>query len=84
MRTLIIIWDAIKVLATIQFNNQAFLGGTEVDDVIADGVLAPEMNTVELVRTEVRPEPGFCFDRSVAESVGALVCRVSWVMEGHV
>ena len=44
--TLSIILCLVKVLSTIQFNDQFPARGAEIDHIIPDGMLAPEMNVI--------------------------------------
>ena len=47
------------MLTAIQFDDEFLAWGTEVHDVVADGVLVPKMDVAHAMCSQVYPELGF-------------------------
>ncbi len=47
------------MLAAVQLDNYSFLRTTEINNVSADGKLAPEFEADKCPGTEIRPHPAF-------------------------
>ena len=62
-----VIWRLLSVLATVYFDNKAFLQADEVNNVRTNRSLATEFEAVDLVHSEVGPQLSFCVCRVVLE-----------------
>jgi hypothetical protein len=51
----LVVFNLIQMLAAIQFNHELFLDCTEIDDIVADGVLPAELNISELSAAQLCP-----------------------------
>ncbi len=51
----------VEVLASVQLDDQAFAGGTKINDVLPDGMLPAEVDAIHPVGSQVCPQAGFCW-----------------------
>ena len=61
MRALGVLLNLVGVLSAVEFNDQACGEANEIHDVIADGRLSAEFETVRLPKAEPSPKPFFGF-----------------------
>ena len=59
----------LRVLATIQFDGKHSLQTSEIEDVVAKGMLTPEFTTIELPCPQPLPKPAF--------GIGGIVAQVA-------
>ena len=61
----------LEMLPTVDFDNQVVLVANEIDDVGADGRLAPEACTAKSMRSDEVPDSLFCFGHLAAQQTRA-------------
>jgi hypothetical protein len=76
-RTLRVFGGTQLMLTTVNFDDEFLIERNEIDDVVCDRHLSPELDSVELSTTQSGPEQFFCLGRVAAERSGEFAHRPS-------
>jgi hypothetical protein len=73
-----------EVDGTVELDDEATIGATEIDNERADGMLASELQPVKATTTEGSPEDLFRYSLPRSQIAGGgHVVTMSWAMVGH-
>src|SRR5262252_5531525 len=58
------------MLAAVDLDDQSFLEAEEVNDILVDGCLPPELHSIELAKSKARPDPTLGIGQLFTELAG--------------